>query len=87
MKVDGRVTDVYETTTGIRDIEFDADRGFLLNGKPLKLKGVNLHQDHAGVGAAIPDALQAWRIRQLKKMGCNAYRAASTRSICGCWSE
>ena len=47
VKVDGRVTDVYETSTGIRDIEFDADRGFLLNGKPLKLKGVNLHQDHA----------------------------------------
>lgn len=76
VKVDGRVTDVYETSTGIRDIEFDADRGFLLNGKPLKLKGVNLHQDHAGVGAAIPDALQAWRIKQLKKMGCNAYRAS-----------
>ena len=76
VKVDGRVTDVYETTTGIRDIEFDADRGFLLNGQPLKLKGVNLHQDHAGVGAAIPDALQAWRIKQLKKMGCNAYRAS-----------
>ena len=76
VKVDGRVTDVYETSTGIRDVEFDADRGFLLNGQPLKLKGVNMHQDHAGVGAAIPDALQAWRIKQLKKMGCNAYRAS-----------
>ncbi|OYP55125.1 beta-galactosidase [Prevotella sp. P5-92] len=76
VKVDGCVTDVYETTTGIRDVEFDADRGFLLNGQPLKLKGVNMHQDHAGVGAAIPDALQAWRIKQLKKMGCNAYRAS-----------
>ena len=76
VKVDGCVTDVYETTTGIRDIEFDADRGFLLNGQPLKLKGVNMHQDHAGVGAAIPDALQAWRVKQLKKMGCNAYRAS-----------
>ena len=76
VKVNGRVTDVYETTTGIRDVEFTADRGFLLNGKPLKLKGVNMHQDHAGVGAAIPDALQAWRIKQLKKFGCNAYRAS-----------
>ncbi len=76
VKVDGKVTDVYETTTGIRDIAFDAERGFLLNGEPLKLKGVNLHQDHAGVGAAIPDALQAWRIRQLKQFGCNAYRAS-----------
>ena len=72
----GRVVDVYTTTTGIRDIAFDAERGFILNGNPLKLKGVNMHQDHAGVGAAIPDALQAWRIKQLKKFGCNAYRAS-----------
>ena len=76
VKVDGKVTDVYETTIGLRDIRFDAERGFLLNGEPLKLKGVNMHQDHAGIGAAIPDALQAWRIKQLKKMGCNAYRAS-----------
>ena len=76
MKVDGKVTDVYTTTTGLRDIKFDAERGFLLNGEPLKLKGVNMHQDHAGVGSAIPDALQAWRIKQLKQFGCNAYRAS-----------
>ena len=76
VSVRGTVTDVYTTTTGFRDIQFDADRGFLLNGEPLKLKGVNMHQDHAGVGAAIPDALQAWRIKQLKAFGCNAYRAS-----------
>ena len=76
VKVDGKVTDVYETATGFRDIAFDAERGFLLNGEPLKLKGVNMHQDHAGVGTAIPDALQAWRIRQMKAFGCNAYRAS-----------
>ncbi|WP_051651793.1 beta-galactosidase GalA [Prevotella sp. P6B1] len=76
VKVDDKVTDVYETTTGFRDIRFDAQRGFLLNGEPLKLKGVNMHQDHAGVGSAIPDALQAWRIKQLKAFGCNAYRAS-----------
>ncbi len=76
IKMDGQVTDVYTTTTGLRDIAFTADRGFLLNGQPLKLKGVNMHQDHAGVGAAIPDALQLWRLRQLKDMGCNAYRAS-----------
>jgi beta-galactosidase len=76
VKVDGKVTDVYETTTGIRDIAFDADKGFLLNGKQLKLKGVNLHQDHAGVGAAIPEALMEWRIKQLKEIGCNAYRSS-----------
>ena len=76
VKVDGQVCDVYETTTGLRTVAFDSERGFLLNGEPLKLKGVNMHQDHAGVGAAIPDALQAWRIQQLKKFGCNAYRAS-----------
>lgn len=76
VKVDGQVVDVYQTPTGFRDILFDAERGFLLNGQPLELKGVNMHQDHAGVGAAIPDALQAWRIRQLKAYGCNAYRAS-----------
>ena len=74
--VDGAVTDVYETTTGIRSVEFDADRGFLLNGEPLKLKGVNMHQDHAGVGAAIPEALMLWRIQRLKELGCNAYRSS-----------
>lgn len=72
----GEVTDRYETTTGIREVEFTSDKGFLLNGRQVKLKGVNNHQDHAGVGSAIPDALQAWRIRQLKQLGCNAYRAS-----------
>ncbi|MBQ8656787.1 MAG: DUF4982 domain-containing protein [Prevotella sp.] len=76
VKVNGQVTDVYTTTTGLRDIDFTADRGFLLNGKQLKLKGVNMHQDHAGVGAAMPEALMEWRIKQLKQFGCNAYRAS-----------
>ena len=76
ISIHGQVTDVYTTTTGFRDIAFDAERGFLLNGKQLKLKGVNMHQDHAGVGAALPEALMAWRIKQLKAFGCNAYRAS-----------
>lgn len=71
-----RLVDAYITATGIRHIAFDADRGFLLNGQPLKLKGVNMHQDHAGVGAAIPDALQFYRLKQLKAIGCNAYRSS-----------
>ena len=76
VKVAGQITDVYETTTGIRSISFDADRGFLLNGEPLKLKGVNMHQDHAGVGSAIPETLMLWRIQRLKEIGCNAYRSS-----------
>ena len=70
------LVDSYETVTGIRHIEFDNDRGFLLNGEVVKLKGVNMHQDHAGVGAGIPDGLQEWRLLQLKKFGCNAYRSS-----------
>lgn len=74
--VDKKVTDECSTNVGIRSVEFSADRGFLLNGKSVKLKGVNMHQDHAGVGAAIPGAVNAWRIKQLKALGCNAYRAS-----------
>ncbi len=74
--VDGEVVDTHTTTTGFRDIRFDADKGFFINGRNLKLKGVDMHQDHAGVGAAIPDALQAYRLRELKKYGVNAYRAS-----------
>jgi beta-galactosidase len=72
----GTVTDSYTTTFGIRTIRFDANEGFFLNGKHVKIKGTNNHQDHAGVGTAIPDALQEFRIRSLKEMGCNAYRCS-----------
>lgn len=72
----GAVSDVYKTVFGIRTIRFDAKSGFFLNGKPVKIKGTNNHQDHAGVGAAIPDALQEWRIRKLKEIGSNAYRCS-----------
>ena len=74
--VDGKIVDTDTTRTGIRHIEFDCDRGFLLNGEVVKLKGVNMHQDHAGVGSGIPDGLQEWRLLQLKKFGCNAYRSS-----------
>jgi beta-galactosidase len=72
----GSETDRYETPFGIRTIRFDAKEGFFLNGIIVKLKGTNNHQDHAGVGTAIPDRLQYWRIKALKDMGSNAYRCA-----------
>jgi beta-galactosidase len=73
----GEVTvDRAETVFGIRTVGFDADRGFLLNGEPYTLKGTSNHQDHAGVGSALPDAVQYYRIARLKEMGCNAYRTA-----------
>ena len=61
---------------GIRSIRFDSEKGFFLNGKPVKLNGTCNHQDHAGVGAALPDRLQHWRIEKLKEFGCNAYRSS-----------
>lgn len=72
----GQVVDEYSTKFGIRTLRFDANEGFFLNGKHVKITGTNNHQDHAGVGAAIPDALQEWRLRQLKSFGCNAYRTS-----------
>ncbi|HEY4249284.1 MAG TPA: beta-galactosidase GalA [Lacunisphaera sp.] len=72
----GAIVDRYETPFGIRTIHFDPDHGFFLNGKRVELKGTDNHQDHAGVGVALPDALQEFRIKQLKAMGSNAYRCA-----------
>ena len=73
---DDRDTDSEEIVTGFRRVEFDPDRGFILNGRPVKLKGVNMHQDHAGVGAGIPEAVNIYRLKELKKYGVNAYRAS-----------
>jgi beta-galactosidase len=72
----GQIVDRYETRFGIRTVKFDAERGFLLNGTPVKLKGTCNHQDHAGLGAALPDAVQRYRIRKLQEMGCNSLRTS-----------
>jgi beta-galactosidase len=73
---DGKIVDRQETTFGIRTVAFDPNKGFLLNGKPYEIKGTCNHQDHAGVGSALPDRLQSFRIARLKEMGCNAYRTS-----------
>ncbi len=76
VEVDGKVMDEDTATFGIRTLRFDADRGFLLNGKPVKIKGTCNHQDHAGVGEAIPDRIQAYRLERLKWMGSNGCRTS-----------
>ena len=76
VQVDGQTVDRYETPFGIRSVAFDAARGFLLNGTPVKLKGTCNHQDHAGIGAALPDAVQYYRVRKLQEMGCNSLRTS-----------
>jgi beta-galactosidase len=72
----GVITDRHETPFGIRTCTFDAEKGFFLNGKSVKLKGTCNHQDHAAVGAALPDAVQYFRVRKLQEMGCNALRTS-----------
>ncbi len=72
----GKVRDAERVTFGVRTAHFNADHGFFLNGKPLKIQGTCNHQDHAGVGAAVPDALQAFRLAVLKEMGSNAVRTS-----------
>jgi beta-galactosidase len=76
LEVDGKATDRDDATFGIRTLKFDADKGFLLNGKPVKIKGTCNHQDHAGVGAAIPDRMQAYRLERLQWFGSNACRTS-----------
>jgi len=61
---------------GVRTITVDKDKGLFVNGNPVKIQGVCCHQDHAGVGSALPDFLQYYRIRLLKEMGVNAYRTS-----------
>jgi beta-galactosidase len=74
--LDGKILDQKETEFGIRTVGFDATNGFLLNGKHYELYGTCNHQDMAGVGAALPDGLQSFRVAKLKEFGCNAIRTS-----------
>ena len=69
------VLDDEKLRIGIRTIRLDSS-GLYVNGVYTKLKGVNNHQDHAGVGTAMPDYLQYYRARLLKEMGVNASRTS-----------
>lgn len=74
VRVENKIVDYYETPMGIREICFDADRGFLLNDDAVKLNGVCLHHDGGCVGAAVPERVLERRLEVLKEMGCNAIR-------------
>jgi len=76
IKTDGKIVDKVETRFGIRDIRIDKDKGLFLNGKNIKVQGVCCHQDHAGLGSALPDYLQYYRVGLLKEMGVNSYRTS-----------
>lgn len=75
LKNGNKLLDQQSLRYGLRDVQIKAD-GVFLNGEHLKLQGVNCHQDHAGVGSALPDYMQYYRISLLKNMGVNAYRTS-----------
>jgi beta-galactosidase len=75
--MDGRRrADVAVTTFGIRTIAYHSDRGFLLNGRRVKMRGVNLHHEAGALGAAVPEGVWKRRLELLKQMGVNAIRTA-----------
>jgi beta-galactosidase len=76
VEAEGKMRDAERISFGVRTTVFDADKGFSLNGKSMKLQGTCNHQDHAGVGAAVPDRLQWFRLGVLREMGCNAVRTS-----------
>ena len=76
VKVAGRVVDTYETTTGFRDFRFDAQTGFWLNGKNMKLNGVCEHHDFGCLGAALHEDAMHRKLSRLKAMGVNSIRSS-----------
>ena len=76
VRVNNRVVDVVTTPFGIRTFTFDVDKGFILNGKQVKLKGMCLHEDAGALGVAVPVRSNERRLEILKEYGCNAIRCA-----------
>ena len=76
VRKDGTEIDRQETLFGIRSIEFDANKGFLLNGTPLLIKGANLHHDNGPLGAAAYDRAEERKVELMKASGYNAIRCS-----------
>ena len=74
--VGNNIADDLTTSLGIRKIEYDVNKGFLLNGEHIKMNGVCLHHDGGPVGAAVPIGVWKYRLEKLKEMGCNAIRTS-----------
>lgn len=73
---DGKCIDRYNTTTGVRDFKFDAEKGFILNGKQTKINGVCMHHDLGCLGAAVNTRAIERQLQILKEMGCNGIRCS-----------
>lgn len=72
----GTLIDQTETKFGFRTFKFDCEKGFILNGRQVKLKGVCSHQDYGLTGKAVPDNVYRYRVEMIKEMGANAYRTS-----------
>jgi len=70
------VADIYNTSFGVRMVSWDGVNGVFINGQQVEIQGMCNHQDHAGVGSAMPDRLQYYRVERLKQMGVNACRTS-----------
>lgn len=76
IKAEGKIVDRYETRFGIREIIFDPNNGFFLNGRPAKFQGVCLHHDLGPIGTAINKSALRRQLTLLKEMGCNSIRTS-----------
>lgn len=73
---DSKLCDTYTTRTGFRYYHCDPEKGFFLNGRPLKIQGVCAHEDCGLLGKAIPANVHRYKMELLKEMGVNGYRTA-----------
>ncbi|HEU4767079.1 MAG TPA: beta-galactosidase GalB [Pyrinomonadaceae bacterium] len=76
LEQNGKVVDRYETPLGIRTFKFDVDKGFFLNGKPVKIRGVCNHHDLGSLGAAVNTRAMERQLEMLKAMGVNGIRTS-----------
>lgn len=74
VSLNGKTVDTYDTTFGIRDIRFDANKGLFINGQHIYLKGVNQHHDLGALGAAFNVRAAERQLEMLRELGCNAIR-------------
>lgn len=76
VQVEGKIVDTYYSEFGFRYFEFDADKGFYLNGEAVKIKGVCMHHDQGALGAIAHEDAMERQLMILKDMGCNAVRTS-----------
>ncbi len=76
ISVDDKIVDQYKTNFGIRDFKFDLNKGFILNGKQVKIKGVCMHHDLGPLGSAINTRAIERQLEILKEMGVNGIRTS-----------